>query len=408
MSNFRTIFSRINPQIISLVMISLLAHVTLSGGRVASSLFVLQEGHSELIAGLTYALYGLMPALLSLYIGQWVDRVGPRLIMCLSLITIVIGLLAPIINLSLTSILICSALSGLGFGGYILSAHVAVSLMKVEHASDRTGLFGWLQMGTAVSAVLGPSFIGLVIDNSNFLIAYACLALIVFSGLIWSFNADIPNGVRPSKEEPKRSNVLREVIKDRALLRIYLLSMAVYLAWDCFAFMIPILGLDRGYSASAIGMVLSCFAAGTFIVRALLPWLSRKTTEWRTLSISCALAALVFTLLPLANTIFLLSALSLIFGISAGVGHPNILNLLLRTVSPSRAGEASGLRIMTGNLAGMLGTASCGAVAAASGVLPVFLSLAAIAGVASWHAKKGEKLEIVEKTETKEDLKTVK
>jgi predicted MFS family arabinose efflux permease len=391
------------------MMISLLAHATLSGGRLASSLFVLQEGHSELIAGLTYALYGVMPALLSLYIGQWVDRVGPLLIIRISLTAIVIGLLMPIIHLSLPSILICSALSGLGFGGFILSANVSVSLMKVEHASDRIGLFGWLQMATAVSAVLGPSFIGLVIDNGNYLIAYACLVLIVFGGLLLSFNADIPDGVRPKKEEEtKHSNAIMEVIKDRSLLRIYLLSMAVYFAWDCFAFMIPVLGSGRGYSASSIGFVLSCFAAGTFIIRALLPWLSRITTEWRTLAASYALAALIFILLPFASTLFLLSALSLVFGISAGVGHPNILNLLLRTVSPSRAGEASGLRIMTGNLAGVLGTASCGAVAAAAGVLPVFLSLAAIAGVASWHAKKGEKLEIVEKTETKEDLKTVK
>lgn len=402
MINLHSIFSRMNPQIISLVMISLLAHVTLSGGRVASSLFVLQEGHSEFIAGLTYGLYGLMPALLSLYIGQWVDRVGPRLIMRISLTAIVVGLLVPVIHLSLPSILICSALSGLGFGGYILSAHVSVSLMKVKHPSDRTGLFGWLQMGTAVSAVLGPSFIGLIIDHGNFLIAYACLAIIVFSGLLWSFNASIPNGVRPSKTETKRSNVLNDVIKDRSLLRIYLLSMAVYLAWDCFTFMIPVLGSERGYSAASIGVVLSCFAAGTFIVRALLPWLSRRSTEWRTLSISCALAALVFILLPLANTLFLLSALSLAFGVSAGVGHPNVLNLLLRTVSPDKSGEASGLRIMTGNLAGMLGTASCGAIAAVSGVLPVFLGIAAIMGAASWQADSGKKLEVKGSVDTKE------
>ena len=392
MTNIHSIFSRINPQIISLVMISLLAHVTLSGGRVASSLFVLQEGHSELVAGLTYGLYGLMPALLSLYIGRWVDRVGPRRVMSLSLLTIILGLLLPALHLSLTTILMCAALSGLGFGGYILAAHVSVSLMEVEQASDRTGLFGWLQMGTALSAVMGPSFIGLIIDNASFSTAYTCLAVIVFVGLFWSLRWNGPDGVRPTKKEAQKSNILRDVIKDRSLLRIYLLSMSVYLAWDCFAFMIPVLGSERGYSAAAIGVVLSCFAAGTFIVRALLPWLSRKSTEWRTLCISCALAALVFFLLPLADTLFLLSTLSLAFGISAGVGHPNILNLLLRNVGANKAGEASGLRIMTGNLAGLSGTVTCGAVTAIAGVFPVFLGIAAVMGVASWQAGRGEKL----------------
>ncbi|WP_158278853.1 MFS transporter [Leucothrix arctica] len=389
MINLSRTFSRINPQIISLVMISLLAHVTLSGGRVASSLYVLQEGHSELVAGLTYGLYSLMPALLSLYIGQWVDRVGPRLIMRLSLITIVLGLLLPALHLSLVSILMCAALSGLGFGGYILSAHVSVSQMKVAQDADRTALFGWLQMGTAVSAVLGPSFVGLLIDNGNFSIAYACLALIVGGGLFWSFRASILEGVRTAKDS-KRSNIVQDVVKDPALRRIYLLSMAVYLAWDCFGFMIPVLGSERGYSASAIGLVLSFFAAGTFIVRALLPWLSRKSTEWRTLCISCALAAVVFFLLPFADSLFLLTVLSLAFGLSAGVGHPNVLNLLLRTVSSNKSGEASGLRIMTGNLAGLLGTATCGAVTAAAGVLPVFMGIAAIMSVSSWQANRGQ------------------
>lgn len=331
-----------------------------------------------------------MPALLSLSIGCWVDRVGPRRIMRLSLFTIVIGLLFPTVHLSLFSILMCAALSGLGFGGYILAAHVSVSLMKVEQDSDRTGLFGWLQMGTAISAVLGPAFVGVVIDKTSFSMAYLCLVIIVLGGVFWSLRANIPEGVVSNKKY-QHSNILRDVIKDRRLLRIYLLSMSVYLAWDCFAFMVPVLGTERGYSASAIGVVLSCFAVGTFIVRALLPWLSRISTEWRTLSLSGALAAVVFFLLPLADSLFLLCGISLLFGISAGVGHPNVLNLLLRNVSADKAGEASGLRIMTGNLAGLFGTASCGAVVAFTGVLPVFIGIGVIMSFSSWQANQGKK-----------------
>jgi predicted MFS family arabinose efflux permease len=384
----RSVFARINPQIISLVIISLLAHVTLSGGRVASSLFVLQEGYSEFVAGLTYGLYGLMPALLSLSLGRWVDRVGPRRIIRSSLLIIIIGLLFPAIHLSLLSILICAALSGLGFGGYILAAHVSVSLMQVDNDSDRTGLFGWLQMGTAISAVLGPFFVGVVIDGSGFSMAYLYLTIIVFVGLLWSIRSSIPDGVRQNKRL-QESKLLHDVFKDVSLLRIYLLSMVVYLTWDCFAFMVPVLGAERGYSASAIGGILSSFAVGTFMVRALLPWLSRISTEWRVLCISNAFIMVVFFLLAFADNIILLSLLSFIFGIAAGVGHPNVLNLLLRNVRSNKAGEASGLRIMTGNLAGLLGTAGCGAITAACGMLPVFFAIAAIAGISSWQANKG-------------------
>lgn len=377
--------SRTNHQIISLVAISLLAHITLSGGRVASSLFVLQEDYSEVVAGLTYGLYGLMPALLALNIGRLVDQFGPRWIMRLSLAAMVLGLALPAIHLSLASVLLCAALGGLGFGGYILAAHVAVSLIKVENSSDRTGMFAWLQMGTAVSAVVGPFFVGIIIDTLGFSVAYVFLTLIVGSGLIGVFWADISDKVA-SKKGDNRSKLLRDVISDRSLLRIYLLSMSVYLAWDSFAFMIPVLGTERGYSASSIGIVLSFFAVGTFIVRAAQPWLSRKSTEWHTLRVSYAMSAVVFLLLMISNNIASLCVISLIFGISAGVGHPNILNLLLSHVDPDKSGEASGLRLMTGNFAGMLGTTACGAITAFAGTAPVFLVIAGAMGISSWKS----------------------
>jgi len=377
---------RIHPQVLTLVIMSLFAHATLSGGRIASSLFVLQNGYSEFIAGLTYGLYSLMPALLALHIGRLVDQIGSRRIMKLSLLIMVIGLALPTIHLSLYSVFLCAAFGGLGFGGYILSAHVAISSIKVKQNSERTGMFAWLQMGTAVSAVAGPSLIGFIIDNNNFTIAYLCLTCVVSLGLLIAFTTVIPEN-KNTKENNNDSKLVKEVLHDKTLLKIYLLSMAVYLAWDCFAFMIPVLGTERGFSASSIGIILSFFAAGTFIVRALQTWLSRRSSEWNTLRLSYALSTLVFFLLCVANHMIFLCILSLLFGIAAGVGHPNILNLLLAYVPTNKSGEASGLRLMTGNIAGLLGTAACGAITTISGIFPVLLGIASIMGISSWYSR---------------------
>ncbi len=386
MFKLRRFLSKIHPQIIPIVVLSLLAHTTLSGGRVVSSLFVLQEGYSEAIAGLTYGFYGLMPALLSLYMGRLVDRVGARIVMRSSLLIIVIGLLIPAIYLSVESVLICAALSGLGFGGYILSAQTSVSLFKVEKKSDRTGMFAWLQMGTSVSAVTGPILVGFILDSYNFSTVYFCLAAIVGIGVVKSFNTDIPESVYKPKDA-KRTGVIQEVIQDRSLLKIYLLSMATYFAWDCFSFLIPVLGIRYGYSATDIGFILSCFAIGTLIVRAFMPWISGKITELRTLCISYGLAAVVFFLFPIANGVLYSCLLSFIFGTLAGLWHPNIQNLILKKVGQERSGEASGLRLMTGNISGMLGTTGCGAIAVIAGFPAVFIGIALIMGIASWNAR---------------------
>ena len=386
--------SKINPQIIGIVILSLFAHATLSGGRVISSLFVLQNGYSEMMAGLTYGLYGLMPALLSLHMGKWIDRVGSRFVMRFSLLVIVIGLILPAIDLSITSVLICASFSGFGFGGYILSAQTSIAYMKVDQESDRTGMFAWLQMGTSISAVTGPALVGLMLDSNGFSTVYLSLSAIVFIGFIGSFCFPIPSkksGYSVEKnttenKETKKTGVVKEVMKNKSLMKIYLLSMAVYFAWDCFAFLIPVLGVKLGYSSTDIGLILSFFAAGTLIIRALMPWISRRISEFKILAISFGIAAMVFFLLPFVDSVLLTSVLSLFFGLLAGVWHPNIQMLILAKVGKSRAGEASGLRLMTGNLSGMLGTTACGAILALAGVFPVFWGIAAIIGLSSWQA----------------------
>lgn len=43
--------------------------------------FALRLGHAPWLAGLAYGLYNLLPGLLSLHLGRWADRAGPRRVM---------------------------------------------------------------------------------------------------------------------------------------------------------------------------------------------------------------------------------------------------------------------------------------------------------------------------------------
>ncbi len=186
-------------------------------------------------------------------------------------------------------------------------------------------------------------------------------------------------------------SLVRTVFTTPRLLRIYVLTMTVSLSWDGFNFMMPILGRERGYSATTIGMVLSCFAVGTFAIRAALPWLSRQMSEWRMLCVSFAVAAGVFFLFPLAQAGILLGAFGFVFGLAAGVGQPSILNLIYRSMPLSKAGEGAGLRSMMGNLMGLTGPSLYVAIATLFGSVPVFLLIGCIMGASSWQAHHGHR-----------------
>lgn len=382
-------FARVNPQIFSLIAVSVLAHVTMSGGRVSASLFALQHGGSGFSAGIAYSLYGLLPALFSLHMGRWIDRIGPRIVMRGSLFVMIFGLSLPAIWPILPVVFLSAALGGFGFGTYMLAANVSVSHMDFAHEGDRIGMIAWLQLGNSVSSVVGPSLVGIIIDHKGFDAAFGSLAAIVVCSLLVSYRVHLPDGTRETSANKNDGSIVRTVFTNPRLLRIYLLAMTVSLSWDGFNFMVPVLGHERGYSATTIGMVLSCFAVGTFAIRAALPWLSRHLPEWRMLFMSFGLTAGVFFLLPLASASFVLAGLGFMFGLAAGVGQPSILNLIYRAMPAGKAGEGAGLRAMMGNLMGLTGPSVYGAITALFGAVPVFLLIGCIMSISSWQAHHG-------------------
>ncbi|MDQ7988485.1 MAG: MFS transporter [Candidatus Dactylopiibacterium sp.] len=381
--------SRNQIQILSLISVSMLAHITLGGGRVAASLYMLQNGGSEALAGIAYSGYCLLPAILSLLMGRWVDRVGTRQVMRASLMIMVVGLVVPALWPSMATILFSSAVCGFGFASYMLAANVAVSMMPVAHDGERVGMLGWLAMGNSVAAVGGPAITGLTIDHGGFASAYGLMALIVSGGLVASYLVDVPGAGAPRARQKGEGSVVKLVFGNPRILRIYLLAMCTSMLYDGFSFMTPVLGHERGFSATTIGMIMSAFAVGTFAVRAVLPWLSRRLPEWRMLTLAFGFAATAFLLLPLAADSLMHAALGFVFGLSAGASQPNIFSLIYRAMPEGKAGEGAGLRSMMGNAVGLTAPSLYGAVSALSGAAPVFIGIGCIAALASWQSDRG-------------------
>lgn len=382
--------TRNQAQVLSLIAVSMLAHITMGGGRIAASLFMLRHGGSEALAGVAYSGYSLLPALLSLWMGRWVDRVGTRRVMRVSQGVMAGGLLLSALWPSMPTVLTTAVVCGFGFASYMLAANVAVSMMPVANDGERVGMLGWLQMGNSVAAVGGPTIAGFMIDHGGFAAAYGLMAAIVLASLGVSFLVDVPGGSAPAhKHREAGGSVVRMVFSDPRILRIYLLAMVVSLLHDGFAFMTPVLGHERGFSATTIGMIMSCFAVGTFAVRTVLPWLSRRMPEWRMLTFTYALAGACFLLLPFAFNGLLYAALGFCYGLSAGAAQPNILSLIYRAMPPGRAGEGAGLRSMMGNTVGLTAPSVYGLVAALFGAAPVFVAVGCVGMLASWQARLG-------------------
>lgn len=385
--------SRNQLQVLSLISVSMLAYITMGGGRVAASLFMLRHGGSEAMAGIAYSGYCLLPALLSLLMGKWIDRAGTRRVMRTSQAIMIVGLVLPVLWQSIPMVLLSAVVCGLGFASYMLAANVAVSMMPVAHDGERVAMLGWLAMGNSAAAVGGPMLTGFMIDHGGFAAAYGVMAAIVCGSLAVSFLVDVPGAAsRQPKTQDKDGSIVRMVFSEPRILRIYLLAMCSSMLYDGFSFMTPVLGNERGFSATAIGAIMSAFAIGTFAVRIVLPSLSRKLQEWRMLTLTFAIAALAFLLLPLATQGWMHATLGFLFGLSMGAGGPNILSLVYRAMPEGKAGEGAGLRAMMGNTVGLTAPSVYGAVAGLFGAAPVFIGVGCVAALASWQSDRGLRL----------------
>lgn len=153
-------------------------------------------------------------------------------------------------------------------------------------------------------------------------------------------------------------------------------------AWDTHLFVVPIFGVAIGLSATTIGVILAAFAAATFVIRLVLPFIQTRVRSWTLVRAAMATAAIDFLLYPFFTDVGMLIGLSFVLGLALGCCQPSMLSLLHQYSPPGRAAEAVGLRMALINASQVSLPLTFGALGAVIGVAPLFwaYALALVAG----------------------------
>ena len=140
-------------------------------------------------------------------------------------------------------------------------------------------MFSWLAIGPAFSNFLGPFVAGLVIDHAGFRWAFFVMAVLPLVAWAWIRGAqELPRPPHPAGRAGSRAwDLVREPMFRRLLMVNWFLSSA----WDVHTFVVPVLGHERGLSASVIGTILGAFAIAAALVRVLLPVLAARCASGR-------------------------------------------------------------------------------------------------------------------------------
>ncbi len=208
------------------------------------------------------------------------------------------------------------------------------------------GTFSVAAMTFSLSALGGPLFSGVLIDQLGHVAAYVAMTAFASAGGAMLWWASRKYKVAPAAAEahaPGRR--VFDLLHDKALRAVFLVSGLLSMAWDMFIFLAPLHGVAVGLTATATGTVVAAFSAGTFAIRLCLAFISRRLTEWRIMSLALLVTGGGFVVFPLMHGFWPLAVAAFLLGMSLGASQPVSMSLVYRTCPPHRAGEAVGVRV---------------------------------------------------------------
>ncbi len=370
-------------EILYFVVLNALGHLAFVGSRMTTSLFALHLGASEATVGTLMALFALLPMLLSVSAGRWIDRIGPRTPLLAGLTVLTIATALPFAFPSVAVLYASCTLLGTSF----MVVHIAMNSVFGAHGTpeDRAVNFSWLALAFSASNSVGPLIAGTAIDLLGHAQAFLVLGVFPVIGIVMLLarKRSLP---RPAPTPGKRTGVF-DLLRIPSLRATFIVSTLLATGWDLYTFLIPLYGARIGLAATTIGLILSTFALATFVVRLALPVMVRRWKQWTVLVTALTVAGTAYVMFPFVASVPLLMALSFLLGLGLGCAQPFIMSILYEQSPPGRQAEAVGLRTSLMNGSHTLIPLASGAMSAAYGMAPVFWAIALFLYGGAWFAR---------------------
>jgi len=369
--------SDLRRSVFRLVATQVCLHSAMTGFRMGAPLMALKQGYSPLAVGCLLALFAVSQVFLALPAGRLADRHGLHVPMRLAVLIASLGLglsvLWPYFGVLCVSALMVGGASGLAV--IALQRHAG----RLAHGpTELREVFSWLAIGPSLSNFLGPLLVGVLIDGVSFQVAF--LAMATLPWLAWWL-------VRPVDRMPTIPTLDQALapsswamFREPAFRRLMLINWLLSSCWDVHTFLVPVIGHERGLSATVIGAILGSFAVAATLIRLVMPWMASRLQEGPVVGSAMIATSVLFVLYPMAHSAWPMAGLSVLIGFALGSVQPMIMSTLHQITPHAQHGQALALRSMAINASSVLMPLLFGTVGAWVGVGVVFWAVAGVVG----------------------------
>jgi len=378
---------RLNRTLACLIGVQICLNGCMAGVRMAAPLLSLRQGYGTVAVGVLLALFAFVQLFLAIPAGRYADRHNLKhpVGLCMGFAVLGAGLVAvwPVFPVLCVAALLTGGATGV--------AVITLQRHAGRLASDSTQLkqvFSWLAIAPSLANFVGPFLAGLMIDHAGFRASFAAMAVLALCSWLLVRNAsDVP--LHESTEERARTSSW-DLLAEPRMRMLLLVNWILTSCWDVHTFVLPVLGHERGFSASAIGTILGTFAVAATVVRLVMPAVAARLREWAVIMAAMVAAAMLYGVYPLLQSPLAMGVCSVLLGLSLGAVQPMIMSALHQITPHHRQGEALGLRLMSINISSILMPVVFGTVGAAIGVASVFWAVGATVACgtrAAWKLK---------------------
>ena len=369
--------SDLRRSVFRLVATQVCLHSAMTGFRMGAPLMALKQGYSPLAVGCLLALFAVSAVFLALPAGRLADRHGLHVPMRLAVLIASLGLglsvLWPYFWVLCVSALMVGGASGLAV--IALQRHAG----RLAHGpTELREVFSWLAIGPSLSNFVGPLLVGVLIDGVSFQAAF--LAMATLPWLAWWLVRQVDR--MPTIPWPDQALAPSSwaMFREPAFRRLMLINWVLSSCWDVHTFLVPVIGHERGLSATVIGAILGSFAVAATLIRLVMPWMASRLQEGRVVGGAMIATSVLFMLYPLAHSAWLMAGLSVLLGFALGSVQPMIMSTLHQITPHAQHGQALALRSMAINASSVLMPLLFGTVGTLVGVGVVFWAVAGVVG----------------------------
>lgn len=249
------------------------------------------------------------------YLGNLSDLKGRRFVSAISLVSLAAFALLITFLSNPILLLVASVLNGLTitvFGSVAAFIGDNSETKDVDHRMSMNMAFQGA--GFAIGPVLG----GFMAQVYGFHEAYYLAAALALAALVAVFRG-MRGGVRGPRVTGRIFSRGREVLSNRVVLSVCMLSILTSFSFGCVYTFFPLRGESVGLGAAEIGTILGARTAMSAAARLPVGYLSRRLGRVKLLALTILLPALAAVLIPLTSSFVLLALIVTLEGAGYGI-----------------------------------------------------------------------------------------